>query len=178
LTSWLPWVATTISPNSCGVLSSPASARRTRAASIRSGGGDFDVAREDRALDILHREAARRQRPGLHPDTHRVAPLTEDAGAADARQALESRLDEPVRDVGELHQVVVLAGERQPEERLRVGRLLRDHRLEHVYRQAAPHPRHLVAHVLRRDLNGRSSVNSSVMLLVCSADALLRVRRP
>src|SRR2546425_12525606 len=29
--------------------------------------GDFDIARDDRALDVLHGEAARRQRVGLHP---------------------------------------------------------------------------------------------------------------
>src|SRR5207253_1778353 len=54
--------------------------------------GDFDIARDDRALDVLHGEAARRQRVGLHPYPHRVAPLPEDAGAADAWEALEPRL--------------------------------------------------------------------------------------
>ncbi len=102
-------------------------------------GGDLDVARVDRGLHVLHRERARRQGVGLHPHAHRVAPLAEDGGAADARQALQPRFHQPVGHIGELHQVVVVAREREPEERLRIGRLLRDHRLEHVHRQAASH---------------------------------------
>jgi len=116
--------------------------------------GDFDVARDDRVLDVLHGEPARRQGVGLYPDAHRVAPLPEDAGAADAREALKPCLHEPIGDVGELHQVVVLAAERQPEEWLRVGRLLRDHGLEYVDREAPAHARHLVAYVLRGDVDG------------------------
>src|SRR3989442_15705662 len=46
--------------------------------------GAFDIARDDRVLDVLHGESARRQRVGLHPYRHRVAPLPEDASAADA----------------------------------------------------------------------------------------------
>src|SRR5712692_989147 len=110
---------------------------------------DFDIARDDRILDVLHGEPTRRQGVGLYPDPHRVAPLPEDAGAADAREALQPCLHEPIGDVGELHQVVVVAAERQPEEWLRVGRLLRDHGLEHIHGETAAHPRHLVAHVLR-----------------------------
>src|SRR5213078_1732036 len=118
----------------------------------------FDIAGDDRVLDVLHGEAARRQPVGLHPYAHRVAPLPEDAGAADARQALEPGLHDSVGDIGELHQVVVVAAQRQPEEWLRVGRLLRDHRLEHVHRQPAAHARHLVTHVLRGHVDGAVEV--------------------
>src|SRR6266571_4376376 len=116
-------------------------------------GRNLDVARDDCVFDVLHREPARRQRLRLDPDAHRVAPLAEDGRAADARQTLQPRLHQPVRDVGQLHQVVVVARQREPEERLCVGRLLGDHRLEHVDRQAPADARHLVAHVLRRHVH-------------------------
>src|SRR5437879_10544179 len=55
--------------------------------------GDFDIARDDRALDVLHGEAARRQRVGLHPYPHRVAPLPEDAGAEIGRASCRERVE-------------------------------------------------------------------------------------
>src|SRR2546425_8892494 len=52
-------------------------------------------------------------------------------------------------------------------------RSLRDHRLEHVDRQPPPYPRHLVAHVLRGDVDGpvrseeHTSELQSLAYLVC-----------
>src|SRR5947207_2327690 len=40
-------------------------------------GGDLDVARDDRAFHVLHGEPARRERLGVDPHPHRVAPLAE-----------------------------------------------------------------------------------------------------
>src|SRR5205823_10527046 len=119
-----------------------------------ASGGNLDVARGDRALHVLHGEAPRRQLVGLYPYPHREAPLAEHPRAADTRQTLQPRFHQAVGHVGQLHQVVVRAAQGQPEEWLGVGLLLRDHRLEHVDRQPPPHPRYLVAHVLRSDVDG------------------------
>ena len=115
--------------------------------------GDLDVAAPNGLLDVLHRQAAGGKLGGGQPDPHREAPLTEDPGLAHAGQRLQPALDQPVADVGELEQVVVLAGQGQPEERLRVGILLRHHRLFDVLRQALPDSGDLVSGVLRRRLD-------------------------
>ena len=110
--------------------------------------GTSTLRRPDRLLDVLHREAARRQLGGREPDPHREAALAEDPRLAHAGQRLQPALHQPVADVGELEQVVVLAREREPEERLRVGVLLGHDRLLHVLRQPPADPGHLVADVL------------------------------
>lgn len=114
---------------------------------------DLDIAGADRGLDVLHREPARAQLGGGEPDAHREAPLPDDLCAPHAGHRLQARLDETVGDVRELEEVVVVAGEREVEERLGVGVLLGDHRLEDLLRQPPAHARHLVAHVLRDGLD-------------------------
>jgi hypothetical protein len=116
-------------------------------------GGNLDIAAPDGLLDVLHREPASRELGGVEPDPHGKAPLAEDPGLTHARERLQPALHQPVADVRELKQVVVGAGEREPEKRLGVGVLLGHDRLFHILGQALAHPRHLVAGVLRRGLD-------------------------
>ena len=128
------------------------------AVGLDAAGRHLDVAAPDGLLHVLHGQTARRQLGGGEPYPHREAPLAEDPRLAHARQRLQPALHQPVADVGELEQVVVLAREREPEERLRVGLLLGDDRLAHVLRQAAADAGHLVAHVLRGGLDAALEV--------------------
>ena len=95
---------------------------------------DLDVARTDGLLHVLYGEPSRRQLGGGEPDPHGEAPLSEDPGLSHAWQCLQPALDQPVADIGKLKEIVVLSGEREPVEGLRVGFLFGHDRLTHILR--------------------------------------------
>ena len=102
-----------------------------------------------RALDVGHGQPVRGQSLRIEPHAHGVLPLAADLHGADALDALQPLGEHVVGDVGQLERAEVLAGEREPDDRLRVHVLLRHDRLVDAGRQVAAHARHAVAHVVR-----------------------------
>jgi hypothetical protein len=113
-------------------------------------GRHFHVARADGRGHFLHRERAGAERGLVEPDPHRVAPLALDLGAGHPGDGLQPLLHDPVGHVIELEEVERRRGQRQVEERPSIGVLLGDHRLVHVFGEAAANARHQVADVLGR----------------------------
>ena len=139
----------TRSPNSSGVFSSPRERTENsrRSDSMRPAGISTLRVRIARSTSCTvspraassaatsHTRIEKRRSPKIWRLTH-------------AGKRLEPALHQPVGDVRQLQQVVVLAREREPEERVGVGVLLGDDRLLDVLGQAAADARHLVADVL------------------------------
>ena len=109
----------------------------------------FDVLPPQRVLDVLRREREAGQPVGGEPHAHRELALAEDAHVGRARQRLQARLHEPVGDVGNLERRQRHAREGQPDDRVRVGLDLGDHRLVDRVGQLRAHARDAVAHVGR-----------------------------
>ena len=113
------------------------------------------------------------------PDPHRDSAARPKIGRrSHAGQALQPLLDQPVGDVGELQQVVVVPGQRQPEEGWASASCL-----AMTGSSTSSGSRSRTRDTLSRTScaatsTSRSRVNSRVMLLCCSALELVRVRSP
>ena len=106
----------------------------------------------DRGLDLLHGDVVGRHAGAIEPDAHGVAALAADLHLGDAGDVLDPVGDEAVGEIGQLERVVPRAGQRQIDDRLRVGLDLGDDRLVDLARHAAAHAADAVAHVGGRDV--------------------------
>jgi hypothetical protein len=97
-------------------------------------GRHFHIPRADGLLHVLDGKPTGGQLGGGEPDPHGKPPLSVDARAAYPGQRLKPLLDQPITDVRQLEQVVVLTRQSEPEERVRISLFLGNDRLAYVLR--------------------------------------------
>ena len=66
-------------------------------------GGNLDILTPKGILDILHREPLAGESIAIKPDSHGIAPITEDTDIGGALQILQSGLNHPIGKVREVH---------------------------------------------------------------------------
>ncbi|MDW8468284.1 MAG: hypothetical protein RML56_03990 [Burkholderiales bacterium] len=123
--------------------------------------GDLQVLVRERRGHVLRGDAVggHARRKQVHAD-RAVAPAA-DPDLAHAVDRLEPLLDDVDRVLVELL-LRAVALQRRPQDRLRVGLHLRDHRRLGVPRQAAQHLVHLRLHLVKRDVDALVEVERDV----------------
>jgi hypothetical protein len=114
---------------------------------------DLGVARPQRTLDVADGEAVGGETLRVDPHAHGVAARGADEHRAHALDALQALGQDVLGGVGQLEQVVALAVQRQPDDRLRVDVDLGDDRILGGERELAADAGDAVAHVVGRVLD-------------------------
>ncbi len=109
--------------------------------------GQLDVLLLDRALDVEHRQPARRERGAVDPDPHGVAPLAADIDRRDAGHGREPVDIDALQELGQLERVERRGGDADPHDGGGVGVDLAHDRQVDALGQAGHDARDAVAHV-------------------------------
>ena len=144
---------------------------------LERAGRDLEVVLQDGATDIGGGHFARGHLGRIEPDPHREAAAA-DAHPRHPGQELERRFDDAVAGVGEVDVRVLLAGQAEPHDRLRLGSGLGDDRLLGLGREVAQSLLDGVRDVGRRQVDVAAGLELDVDRADQKAEVEVMVRTP